>query len=92
MLVVRLKILLQLMNRLINSTTTTEIPLLFDYKISKLVYSDVDRAKLLNNYFCSLDDWNDENIKPPFNTLRVIIFYRDIPRGDFTYFIDFETR
>ena len=55
------------MNRLINIKTTTEIPPLFDNENGKLVYFDIDKAEVLNNYFCSIADLNDKNIMLPFS-------------------------
>ena len=60
----------QLMNKLIKTKTTTQIPPLFDNESNTLVYSDADKAEVLNSYFCSIADLKDENIDPPHFPLR----------------------
>ena len=39
----------QLMNKLIKTKTTTQIPPLFDNESNTLVYSDADKAEVLNS-------------------------------------------
>ena len=55
----------KLMKRLINSNHSIEIPPLHNVENDSLIYNGTDKADLLNTYFCSISDLDDNYINPP---------------------------
>jgi len=53
------------MKKLINSNHSIEIPPLHNVENDSLIYNDTDKADLLNTYFCSISDLDDNYISPP---------------------------
>ena len=53
------------MKRLITSNHSIEIPPLHNVENDSLIYNGTDKADLLNTYFCSISDLDDNYINPP---------------------------
>jgi len=63
----------KLMRQLIGkSTTTGTIPVLYDTVSGNLVYDNLEKANIVNDYFCSISDIGDGNSDCPDFPLRCV--------------------